>query len=339
MQSNQILQNYGFSESTSKDNSIVQIEQSRAAQEVQAAYVIAKKFPRDENQAFTKIMKACERPFLAEQAMYAYPRGNQVVTGPSIRLAEVLAQSWGNIDVGIREISQSNGISVAEAYAVDLETNFREVKIFHVPHERHTKKGTQRLTDPRDIYELVANQGARRMRACILAVIPGDIVEAAIERCKYTVTNGKEPLIDRLRKLVLRFDEVGITLDQIEKRLGHKLDATIPAEAIQLQSILKSLKDGMAKRDDFFDVSAPLPPVASEINEKITQDTKKPKDVEKNSEISSVKKISFDSVKNKLNEAKSLDTLHLAADLIRELEEKEQIELTNFYREKEKVLK
>src|SRR5215469_5134717 len=89
--------------------------EARAVAEVQASYVIAKKFPRNEHQAYIKIIDSCKRPFLAEQAMYAYPKGGTLVTGPSIRLAEVMARSWGNIDFGIRELSQVNGVSTVEA--------------------------------------------------------------------------------------------------------------------------------------------------------------------------------------------------------------------------------
>ncbi|WP_331490569.1 hypothetical protein, partial [Metaclostridioides mangenotii] len=66
---------------------------TRQAQEVQAAMIIAKKFPRDEVEAFNRILKSCQRKSLAEQSMYEYPRGGQKVTGPSIRLAEALAQN------------------------------------------------------------------------------------------------------------------------------------------------------------------------------------------------------------------------------------------------------
>jgi len=141
---------------------------SRQAQEVQAAMVIAKRFPRDEVEAFNRILLSCKRKSLAESAMYEYPRGGSKVTGPSIRLAEAIAQNWGNIDFGITELEQKNGESQVMAYAWDLETNSRQTKIFSVPHVRSTKKGNAPLTDPRDIYEMVANQGARRLRSCIL---------------------------------------------------------------------------------------------------------------------------------------------------------------------------
>ena len=75
------------------------IATTRAAQEVQAAMVIAKKFPRDAIQAEKRILDACKRKLLAENAMYVYPRGGTTIEGPSIRLAEVLAQNLFGIHI------------------------------------------------------------------------------------------------------------------------------------------------------------------------------------------------------------------------------------------------
>lgn len=232
---------------------------SRQAQEVQAAMVIAKKFPRDEVDSYNRIMRSCQRKSLAEQSMYEYPRGGVKVTGPSIRLAEAMAQNWGNIDFGIIELEQKNGESQVMAYAWDLETNTRQTKIFSVPHVRGTKKGNVALTDPRDIYEMVANQGARRLRACILGIIPGDVQDAALEQCKETLTKGeKEPLIDRVRKMAKAFEDAySVTLPMIEKYLGCNSDAFSENDFIRLKNVYKSLRDGMAKREDYFEVAAP----------------------------------------------------------------------------------
>lgn len=254
--SNELAKNaYGFNDSSDKHSSgLVQAQASKAVQEIQAALTIAAARPRNNAAAFQRIMEACDRPFLAESAIYTYPKGKTTVTGASIRLAEVLAQNWGNLSVGIREISQSDGVSEVEAFAWDLETNFQETKIFHVSHIRHTKQGSYKVTDPREIYEMVANNGARRLRACILSVIPGDIVDAALERCEKTMSSGKEPIGDRIRKLISAFNDVGVKVEHIEKRLGHNMDATVEAEMVTLRGIYKSLKDGMAKREDFFDI-------------------------------------------------------------------------------------
>lgn len=229
---------------------------SRQAQEVQMAMYVAKKFPRDEVEAFSRIMRACERRILAESAVYEFPRGGTKVSGPSIRLAEVLAQNWGNIDFGILELEQKSGESVVMAYAWDLETNTRQTKVFTVKHERHTRSSVNKLTDPRDIYELVANQGARRVRSCILGVIPGDIVDAAVEKCQKTLVSGyKEPLKDRIRNMVVAFnEEFQVTKEMLEKYIGCKVDAFTEQDFVRLKGVFRSLRDGMAKREDYFDM-------------------------------------------------------------------------------------
>lgn len=238
-------------------HALASVDEFRAIAEVQASMAIAKRFPRDEFSAYTRIMNACKRPSLAENAAYAYPRGGQTVTGPSIRLAEVLANAWGNIDYGYREVGSGPGYTDVEAYAFDKESNSRSCRTFRVQHIRSTKQGNKNLTDPRDVYELVANQASRRIRACILQIIPGDVTEEALKACETTIkkSGGDAPLIDRVRKMAAVFQEYGVTTEMLERRLGHKLDAAIEQELVQLRRIYTSIKDGAAKREEFFDLS------------------------------------------------------------------------------------
>ncbi len=253
----QVANIYGNGMPAAQHHTTTEMAISRQAQEVQAAMVIAKKFPRDEVQSFNRIMRACQRKTLAEQAMYEYPRGGTKVTGPSIRLAEAMAQNWGNLDYGIIELEQKNGESQVMAYAWDLETNTRQTKIFSVPHIRSTKKGNVTLTDPRDIYELVANQGARRVRACILGVIPGDVIDSALVQCNKTLLsdNGDVPLVDLVRQAAALFqNDYGVTVQMLEKFIGCKSESFSMNDLIRLKRVYKSLKDGMAKREDYFEM-------------------------------------------------------------------------------------
>lgn len=251
----EVVNEFKPTESPIQANSLMAAESMKGVAEVQAAVMMAKRFPRDQFTAFNRIMTACDRKSLAESAVYAYPRGGQAVSGPSIRLAEAIAREWGNLDCGIRELSRDKEKSVCEAFAWDLETNVRFTRIFEVPHERHTKSGSYKLTDPRDIYENVANNGARRLRACILEAIPGDITEKAVSKCKETVTKKTgEPIVDRIRKMVVAFSGLGVTQAHIEKRLKHTVDSTNEEELFDLITVYNSIKDVAAKRGDFFDI-------------------------------------------------------------------------------------
>jgi hypothetical protein len=255
-------------------NSAVSVEQSRAVQEVQGAIIMAKKFPRNETACFAKIMESCKRKTLAESAMYSYPRGGEKVSGASIRLAETLAKYWGNIQFGIVELSQENGSSEVMAYAWDLETNTRQVKQFSVKHSRYTKsKGVVKLTDPRDIYEMTANQGARRLRACILGVLPSDLLESAVEECEKTLKGDNSvPLVDRVRTCIAKFAEIGVSQQMIEKRLNHNIDAIDVHELVALGKIFNSLRDNMSKIEDHFEKNkVESAPISKEDSEALNQ--------------------------------------------------------------------
>lgn len=234
-------------------NAIAQSDQQRAIAEVQAAMVIARMNPRDQRSSMDRILNACTRPSLAEVAVYTYARGGSNISGPSIRLAEAMAQQWGNMQFGIRELSNAGGESVVQAYAWDIETNTRREVTFQVPHIRHTKNGAKKLEDPRDIYELVANQGARRMRACILAVIPGDVTEAAVIQCETTMHAKADTSAEAVAKLVAAFAQYGVTKEQIEKRIQRRMDAIQPAQIVALRKVFASLKDGMSTPGEWFE--------------------------------------------------------------------------------------
>ncbi|PSJ89889.1 hypothetical protein [Aeromonas veronii] len=250
---NQVVSNPFGAASQRQEQGLVAVEQQRAIQEVQAAMVIAKKFPRNPVEATDRILQACSRPTLAEGALYSYNRGGADVTGPSIRLAEALAQAWGNMQFGIRELEQRKGESIVEAFAWDVETNTKQLKIFTVPHIRHTRSGQKRLEDPRDIYELVANNGARRLRACILGVIPGDVIEAAQRQCEVTLNTHADTSPESIKRMLDTFSaEFGVTTEQVQAYLGRRADAMLPAQYVQMRKIYASLRDGMSKPGDWF---------------------------------------------------------------------------------------
>ena len=253
-------------------------DSARAIAEVQAALMIARMNPRDQRVSMDRILNACTRQSLAQSAVYAYSRGGSSITGPSIRLAEAIAQQWGNIQFGIRELSNSGGKSEVQAYAWDVETNTRREISFTVPHIRYTKKGGYSLEDPRDIYELVANQGARRLRACILAVIPGDVVEAAVSQCQVTLRQSVDVSPEGIKKTIDAFERFGVTKAQIEKFCQCRSEAINAAQIVRLRNVYTSLRDGMSSPADWFEpIEEVAPTKAVEASPKSLKDKLKEK--------------------------------------------------------------
>ncbi|MGI8351710.1 hypothetical protein NiCM35_18305 [Niallia circulans] len=262
---------------------LAQSSSSREMEEVKGQIFMAKQFPRNVFDAEKRILDNCKRPALAEQAVYSYPRGGNKIEGPSIRLAEVLAQNWGNLSFGVKELEQRNGESVAMAYAWDLETNVRQEKIFTVPHSRKAGGQIKKLDDPRDIYELVANQGARRVRACVLSIIPGDIVDKAVEECNRTLTGqNKSPLKDRVGNALKAFkDNHRVTQQMIEARFGYNVDSFSERDYLDLIKIFNSLKDGMSKVDDWFSKGQEIKKAEKEKSSTLAESFKEEKGADK----------------------------------------------------------
>ena len=247
-------------------NALAANSEARAIASVKAQVLMAKQFPRDPAYAMSRILEECKRPTLAENAVYSFPRGKETVTGPSIRLAEVMARNFGNMTFGYEVLErragrgkQNPGSSIIRAYAWDLETNLLIDRQFEVKHWRSTKSGGYAITDDRDIYELEANMSSRRIRACILQMIPGDVTDAAVAACRMTAASGVIEMMnnpDSRAKLVgqmLRiYAKMGVTQDDLEGALSAKVADWTADHMLKLKEMKNALEDGTVTMGEYF---------------------------------------------------------------------------------------
>lgn len=307
-----------------QSTAVANTDQQRAVAEVQAAMMIARMNPRDPIAAVDRILNACTRPTLANAAVYNYSRGGSDISGPSIRLAEAMAQSWGNMQFGIRELDQSGGSSTVQAFAWDVETNTRREVTFQVPHIRHTRAGSKKLDDPRDIYEMVANQGARRLRSCILAVIPGDVTEAAVAQCETTMHATADTSPDGVAKLLQAFAAYGVTKAHIEKRIQRRVDAIQPAQVVSLRKIYASLKDGMSAASDWFDAADEQGDTQQSADRTAALKEKARQNKQQSKPSQPAEPMTYAEVAALIEESKDTDMLNIAVDMIRFVADEQQ---------------
>lgn len=238
-------------------NALAVSDQHRAVAEIQAAMIVAQSSPRNQIAAMDRILNACTRPSLANKAIYSYAKGGTNINGPSIRLAETIAQQWGNIKFGFSEMARGVdhdgvGYSEVKAFAWDLETNTERPMHFRVRHWIDTKGGGRKTRDEREIYELVANMAQRRVRSCILSIVPGDVTEAAVDQCHVTMYATADTSPEAVGKLVSAFLSLGVSKSQIEARIQRRLDAIQPAQIVSLRKVYTSIKDGMSDVEGWF---------------------------------------------------------------------------------------
>jgi hypothetical protein len=194
------------------------------------------------------------QPELAEEAMYTYSKGGTEVSGLSIRAAECIATRWGNMQTDVRILERYDDASLMQARAIDLQTGTSRSMTFHVAHRRDTKRGSYEITDEREIYELGANLAARRLRACIFSLIPISILKEAQKQAESTLKTRAEVTPQKLKTMLEKFAEHGVTQGAIERRIQRKLEAIAPAQVVQMQKIFTSLRDGMSKPSDWFEL-------------------------------------------------------------------------------------
>lgn len=221
------------------------VEQSRAVAEVQAAIYVARQFPREIDRARVAMQSACGSMALAGKAFYRFPRAGGAVEGSTIHLAKTLAQTWGNIQYGVSEMRRDDDYRQSEmqAWAWDVEANTRHVLTFIVPHAKFAGGQVKALEDLRDIYENNANNGARRLREAIFAVIPDWFIEEAEDLCRKTLDKGDgKPLPERVEGAVGIFKSLGVSETRLEQKLGRTKNQWTGADLAQLLITHKSIQ-------------------------------------------------------------------------------------------------
>lgn len=177
----------------------VVFQQDRAAIDIQIA--TAKQFPRNIKRATdNSVAIVTMDKETAETCTYSVPRGGKAITGPSVHLARILAQQWGNMRVDAKVISVDAKQLTSQAVAFDLENNLA-IKI-EVKRSIMGKNG--RFND--DMITVTGNAAnSIALRNAILNVIPKAVVDKAYRAAKQTITGdvSDENKLKAKRKQVL----------------------------------------------------------------------------------------------------------------------------------------
>ena len=229
-------------------------EMAETQVEIQSAIIIARRFPRNEEEAFQKVMKAALRPSFAEDAAYKFPRGGQQISGPSVNIAREAARVWGNIRYGLDVLRDDLESRLIRGWAWDLETNTKVTAEDDFKKTIFRKQQGWITPDERDLRELTNRRGAILVRNCLLQLLPKDLIEDALSRCEQTLqSRAKEDPDYAKKKLIVDFASVNVTVPALEKFLKHPLAEASPQELADLRGIYKSIADGNSTWADYGD--------------------------------------------------------------------------------------
>ncbi len=181
----------------------------------------------------------------AQSCGYALPRGGKPITGPSVHLAKIIAQQYGNLRAEAKVVEITDKQIVSRGTAWDLENN----NAYSVEVRRSiVGRNGNRFTD--DMITVTGNAAnSIAYRNAIFGIVPKAIVDKAYKAAQHLITgdlSDEEKLIKRRDGAIKHFiDTYGITEEEVIKLCGKHTVNQIQADEIALLlGFAQSLKDG-----------------------------------------------------------------------------------------------
>lgn len=233
----------------------------RASVDIQIA--TAHKFPRSIARFNERaIAMATIDEEVAESCIYKRPvgkdkNGKEVqVEGLSIRMAEIVAASYGNLRVAARIVERTERFIVAQGVAHDLETNFASTsEVIESTVDKSGKPYSERM---RITIEKAALAKARR--DAIFQVVPRAIAKPVEHACKELLFGNQQSISKRRERVLSWLNKLNINI----KRVWNALNvAGIDDVGLEELETLTGLKTAIQNNEVTLDEAFPELPKQS----------------------------------------------------------------------------
>lgn len=218
--------------------------------EVDMQVATAKKYPRAlkrfQNDVLTLATMDQET---AAQCFYALPRDGKTIEGPSVRLAEIVANAWGNMRCETRIVDIGREFLTAQATVWDLERNLLvriEVR------RRITGKGGRRYSD--DMIVVTANAAAAiAFRNAVFKAVPFAYVEPVYEQCRRVAVGDQRTLADNRAQWIGYFAKMGVVEARVLQLLNRaSIDEVTVDDLVTLRGLATAIKENTTSIDEVF---------------------------------------------------------------------------------------
>jgi hypothetical protein len=203
---------------------------------------IARRFPRDLTKARATLKSlATETEEIAEECIYALPRGNKTIEGPSARFAEMMAFAWTNCRAASRVVAELEQVIVAQGVFHDMETN-----CFRLAETRRSIIDSKGRRYNLDMIVMTGNAaGSIALRNATTRGIPKPHWLPAYLAARAVIVGDSRSLSVRREKALHRLQLMGAQPDEIVKLLDLKSAAEITGEhLIRLRGLIQAVQDG-----------------------------------------------------------------------------------------------
>lgn len=201
--------------------------QAQVTAEYDVAIATAHRFPRSLDRFFKKAESMVTvTPEIATSCEYAKPVGGGKVTGPSARLAEIVAATYGNLRIQARIISETATEIVAQGVAHDLESNVAHSTEITVSIVK--KDGTRYGAD--QVATMRAAACAKARRNAIFLVVPAALCQPIIAKARAVAAGDAKTLPERRANMLAWFEKQGIKRAAVLAWLGVSGEGDIGLE-------------------------------------------------------------------------------------------------------------
>lgn len=242
------------------ENEDIRIEKAEMLQALNRAEVdmqisTAKQYPRDLSQVLNRIATyAMMDRETAEECFYLLRRQGRdgaatVIEGLSVRMAEIIASSWGNLRIQTRIVGNDGRMITAQAMCHDLETNVAVCK--EVSRSIAYKNGG---TYSQDMQIVTGNAAASiAFRNAVLSVIPKAVTKNIINRVKQVALGQSIDLEQNRQNVIAYFAKIGVSKEQILHYLGKNSVEEIDQQSIyELRATANAIKEGTTTVQETF---------------------------------------------------------------------------------------
>lgn len=229
--------------------------QSIVAAEINQAVATARQYPRRRDKEIINeiIGRATLNEEIASECMYTTNRGGKDITGPSIRFAEIVRASYGNIRVATQYVGMDvadpeRAAVIVQSVALDLESNSAEV----IPVRRSImtsgkggRKPSMYNADMTNMTISAASSIARRN--AILAVAPKSLWIEGYQRVVKVLQGTVDTLVERRARLIEAFGKINVTPAMLFEAIGVKDASDIRVDHMPAMiGMMTAIKDGEA---------------------------------------------------------------------------------------------
>lgn len=218
-------------------------EQDKAAIDVQIT--TAKAYPRNIRRATDNALAIVTIDAeTAKTCTYSVPRGGKAITGPSVHLAKILAQVWGNLRVEAKVVAIDGTQVTSEAVCFDLENNLA----IKTQVKRSIVGRTGRFSE--DMITVTGNAAnSIALRNAVLSVIPRSIVDKIYNAAKQAITgdvSDKTKLIAKRKQVFDGLkDSFNVTEKEVLTAIGKaSIDFVTADDLVVIIGIGTAIKDG-----------------------------------------------------------------------------------------------